>query len=1026
MFPYTEGLLGSNAYSLLNVIDFLCLVAGVYLFAVLHDRRRHAGYLLLAIGMGVLAVRVLHDQLLMYGGLHTPDSVLASWSDSIAVATAAFLVSWGTIALMRRAPRQTQPNPFRTLFMAIAAALAILASVVVWALPFWQPLREMLSIAQTTGSSQTVQLVLGATVAAAWLVCAWAYWVHKPVGDGISRMFGAALFGWALAVLVQIINLGVPVDLFWVAHFLRVLGSLFLGNALAMLVYEAERVAHERQRRLAVVDAVARKGITAPGLDEMVRAATEELARVMAAGGAAIYLIDTTTGLLDLLHSTGGCAIDLPPRIHRTDDHPIARAAEDNECARFDVPLPAGEPYHGALCEAVATPLMGVADLVGVVVVGATPGDRLEPADIETVRNAGAQLGIIIQNMALLEGVRDARDRWQQTFDSITELVTVHNAAGEITAANNAMLELTGLNADEVPGVLPERLFPQRGEEVTEAVKHCLVTGESLPAEDHLSADQQIHQVQITPIKDARGVVTGCVRVARDVTTARRAADRIAQSEGRYRELAEGANDVIYTHDLLGNFLYVNRRAVDVFGHSRREFAQLRFLDLVVPEEAARAKDYITDLVAGAEGEQSEFPMLARDGSVVVLQLGATLMRRDGQPVGVHGIARDVTAEKQLTEQLLQYERLASVGTLIAGIAHELNNPLTVITGYVELLRSGLSESRVDEALATIAEQAERCRAMAQDLLGFARRPEDHLTRMDVNRAVRGVLDLQAYDLRSTNVRVETDLDPHLPEVLTEHGQLQQVIYNLVSNAHDAMAEEGGILTITTGVSDGNVVFTIADTGSGIPPALLPKIFEPFFTTKARGEGTGLGLSICQNIVQIYGGTISAANRPDGGAAFTVALPPAAHADTPAEPEPTETDAVALSDQITPARVLIIEDEIALAELVAIYLQRSGHEVVAEHNGNDGLARALAEDFDLIICDVQLPGINGDEVAVRLLQERPELDNHIVIATGDVLSPATRALFDETGLPHIHKPFKLEQLSELLNACMAGQPMRSH
>jgi len=1018
---YTEGLLGSNAFGLLNVIDFLCLVAGVYLFVVLHDRKRHPGYLLLAVGTGLLALRVLQSQLLPYGGLSAPSGELAPCFDALALAGAAVLIALGTLALGGPEPDEPRRLTLMSVLVVIAAGIAATASVLVWASPFWPHLQQFLRNSAGGLDVAGMQQAVLAAVAAAWFICAWIFWKRKLIGTGISRIIGAALFFWGLAAGSQILDSGIAASLFWTSQFVRVTGSLCMGNALAMVVYDAERVARERQRRLAVIDAVARKGITAPGLGVMVATATDETARVMEAEGAVIYLLDQTTGALERSRGSGRAHEDMPAHLTLADEHPVATSARENRPVRLQAQLPADVSPQLLTCDAVACPLRGVADTVGVLVVIARPGERLDPDDVETLQNAGAQLGIIIQNMALHEHVREARDRWQQTFDSITALVTTHDVTGAITVANEAMSEYCGRSPDELVGASLEDAFGVHAPPIAEALQRCVRTGQPSPRADVNWDARRVHQVQVTPIMDGRGAVVGCVRVARDVTEARLASERVAQSERRYRELSEGANDVIYTHDLLGNFLFINQRAIAILGYSRHEFAGLRFLDIVADESRRQAKDYISALIAGRDCEQIELRMVCKDSSVVVLGLRATLMKRDGRPAGIHGIARDVTAEKQLTEQLLQYERLASVGTLIAGIAHELNNPLTVIGGYVQLLQSGLDESLSTDALDTIAEQASRCRDLAHDLLGFARRPDDTLTTMDVNRAVRGVLDLHSYDLRATNVEVITDLADDLPAVRTEHGQLHQIIYNLIDNAHDAMADQdGGQLTLITSVTNGRVTLQVKDTGTGIAPSAIDNIFEPFFTTKPRGKGTGLGLSICQNIVQMYGGTIVAENRAEGGAVFTLQLPPS---DTLPEAEPGKPEPRPQVESTLPARVLIIEDELALAGLVAIYLNGQGHEVVKEHDGRAGLAAALAQDFDLIICDLQLPGLTGDQLLPELLKRRPQLRDRVVIVTGDVLSPDTREFFEETGLPHMHKPFRLEQLAQLVADRMAGRPL---
>lgn len=554
-------------------------------------------------------------------------------------------------------------------------------------------------------------------------------------------------------------------------------------------------------------------------------------------------------------------------------------------------------------------------------------------------------------------------------------------------------------------------------------VRSCCATGSS-PGTRTLRARGRVQQVQVMPLRDELGRGLGCVRVARDVTSRWRAEERLAQSERRYRELAENANDIIYTHDLEGSFLYVNQAAVRQLGYSREQLSHLRFWDIVAPASLAQARAYVRNLLDGTrQDEQVELHLTCADGRVAAVELRANVLRRAGHSEAIHGIARDVTAEEQLATQLMQADRLASVGTLIAGIAHELNNPLTTIGGYAQVLAEALEGSEHSAMIATLEEEAERCRRVARSLLSFARQTDERQLAFDVNELLRGVIDLRAYDLREAGIVLTTDLGEDLPEIVADYGQVQQVFYNLLDNAYYALARQGGgKLSVRTWGADGAVGIEVADNGPGVPPELGATIFEPFVTTKPRGEGTGLGLSICRRIVEEHGGTITLDSGGDSGARFTITLPAAATREAlrPMVPA-SEPRAATASGPMPSARVLFIEDERALCELVSEYLTRLGHQVTTAGSGEEGLAAALAGEFDVVVCDMRLPGMTGEDVCEGLLAHDPSFATRVLVATGDILSPQTQSFFLRTRLPHIHKPFSLAELASLIADLAAGR-----
>lgn len=1030
--PYVFEPFGASAFHLLAVIDFLCLAAGTYLLLILHDRENRNGHLLMAAGFAVLALQIIPEHLV------SAAPVLRYAGTTLSLAVAGVLIVWGTLALVEADRPPEEGGRARRALLIIAATLTIIGTVFVWALPFVEPLRAIIGSAGDSSAFMTFQRSLRVGVAAALFACMWITWERRLLGDDISRMFGAAFVCWGASLLFGLTDVLTPEKTSWLREGIGVIGSLFVGNALVLHVYQAERTAAERQRRLEFIDRVTSAAIEAPRLMPMLEAAAKQLRTMLGARLTATYLVDsddrdTLRRVFETQSST-----DLPEELTREQDHAVIEALKLRRPVQCTLTLgeDEGEP---AEVPGVAVPLMGVARSVGVLVVGGQPETELTDDDLLTLGNAGAQLGVIVQQMVLLEDVQQARDRWQQTFDSITELVTVHDAQGRITAANQAALQFAGVSEHEAVGrSLCELLGPECHKQ-EEMLTNCVRTGEP-PETDTHRVRGHVHEVQVTPLRDDRKTIAGCVRVAHDVTSRWRAEERLAQSERRYRELAESANDVIYTHDLAGNLLYINPAGVRMLGYSQEELSHLSFWDIVAPESMARVRTYVANLLAGKpQDEQTELRMLCDDGRVVVVQLRANVLKREGQNEAVHGIARDVTAEKQLTTQLIQADRLASVGTLIAGVAHELNNPLTAIGGYAEMLASRPHDESDTIAIATIAEQAGRCRDVARNLLNFARQTEDRVTDLDLNALISGVCDLRAYDLRAARIDVRASYDAELPRVVGQYGQLQQVIYNLVDNACYAMQGVGGALEVATWCDGESVYVRVADTGPGIPEQIVRRVFEPFVTSKPRGEGTGLGLSICRRILEDHGGQIEAHNRPGGGAAFVASLPAAgecataqAGTDATREDAPQVEHAPEVEDAQTPvgaalsspAKVLFIDDEPSLCALVNEYLSRLGHEVHVEATGEAGLETALAGDFDAIICDMRLPGISGEDVCMALLEHKPSAAERMVVATGDILSPQTQSFFDRTGLPHIHKPFKLDELQTAIAELIDGRPVR--
>jgi PAS domain S-box-containing protein len=363
-----------------------------------------------------------------------------------------------------------------------------------------------------------------------------------------------------------------------------------------------------------------------------------------------------------------------------------------------------------------------------------------------------------------------------------------------------------------------------------------------------------------------------------DVTERRQAEIALRASEERYRDLFENANDIIYTRDLEGRFTSINNAAERLTGFSTEEVAGLNVKDIVL-EEYAGVIDWTNDMtLAGSEIPPHEVEVRTKDGRKLSFEINNRLILQDGVPVGVQGIARDITERKQFQQKLAQSEKLTALGKLVSGVAHELNNPLASIVGHAQLLLRNGCDSRIVERLNIINKEAERARRIVQNLLSFARQHNPCRTEVDVNDLLASTLELRGYEMEANDVLVHTDFG-RLPKILADGHQLRQVFMNVIVNAEQAIAERGsgGTVSVTTGLKESEngkrVFITIADDGPGIAPEHITKLFDPFFTTKPVGTGTGLGLSISYGVIEEHNGVISVESQPGSGAVFTIEVP---------------------------------------------------------------------------------------------------------------------------------------------------------
>ena len=379
-------------------------------------------------------------------------------------------------------------------------------------------------------------------------------------------------------------------------------------------------------------------------------------------------------------------------------------------------------------------------------------------------------------------------------------------------------------------------------------------------------------------------------------------------------------------------------------------------------------------------------------------------------------VFEDQTQRRMLQQQLFQSEKMSAIGQLIAGVAHDLNNPLASVVGFADFLADAPDvPPRLREPVGVIRQEAERAAAIVRNLLDFARKQERRRRPVSLQRALEGCLGLLRNEFLACRVETVLEVDPDLPPIQADPTELQQVFLNLLTNAAQAIAGTGhpGRVTVRARSSGGVVLVEVEDDGPGLPPGQLEQVFEPFFTTKPAGVGTGLGLSIASGIVRELGGRIVA--RPVArGACFAIELPAAA---APAFVTPVATPL----DPVAPLRVLVVDDEPHVLHFMRATLEAWGHQVEVAADGAAALERAAGGGFDLVVSDLRMPKLGGREFHDALRARAPAVAERLVFSTGDTVRDDTLAFLEGLGRPWLHKPFRLMELRDLLVRASRGR-----
>jgi PAS domain S-box-containing protein len=476
-----------------------------------------------------------------------------------------------------------------------------------------------------------------------------------------------------------------------------------------------------------------------------------------------------------------------------------------------------------------------------------------------------------------ITGHREKEQRFTQLFESLEEGVYISTPEGKLLEVNPALVSILGYDSKEdLLNLPPEQLsVDARGEPV-------------LGRTGSQSGRTRTRELRLRK-KD--GGVAVCVDTSTGVmeegrlvryqgtlvdVTEKRAMERQLRRQEEFRQrLLESFPDLILVLDMKGQYTFVSARISELLGYGPEHLVG-KNVDDVENTSPELASLYRTVATGKSSRTSCEYGSRHRDGSWrTMLGMASPLLNAEGKPAGVIISVRDVTMEKKLEQQIIQSERLAAMGQMIGGFAHELNNPLTSILGMAELLQEGGVSEAARKQITILHQQARRAAEIVQNLQYFARPPAPGKSQVNLNELVQRTVQMQTYPLRKSNITVDFLQEPSIPAVVADPNQLMQVFLNLLLNAEQAIREsrEKGTIRVRIGRNPDSVWIVFQDDGPGIAPENLTHIFDPFFTTRRPGRGTGLGLSICKTVLREHGGNIEAASAPGGGAVFTITLP---------------------------------------------------------------------------------------------------------------------------------------------------------
>ena len=657
--------------------------------------------------------------------------------------------------------------------------------------------------------------------------------------------------------------------------------------------------------------------------------------------------------------------------------------------------------------------------------------DEAEVADLRRrLREAEAKL-------AAADRDQRYRELFEHTSDGVFLLEVHDDGRFSVTDFSPAEVRLIGIAAEDARGKNLDELFPPAvAAELAANYRRCVEAGAPITYTEVLEvpAGRRYFSTTLVPMKDDRGQCRRIIGVARNVTEQAEAEEALRDSERRFRSLIQNSSDGTLLCSAEGEVHFRSASLRRLLGYPEAmKLGPLR--EYVHPDDLAAFEADWAKVLADRGPVMVAGRVRHLDGSYRLMEGVCVNYLTDPALRGVVMNFRDVTERKQLEAQLLAADRMASMGTLAAGMAHEINNPLSYLIanlGFAEEALRSVEEAtgpvegpKARQALAAARDGAERIRKIVRGLQAYSRVEEAPLSAVDVNPVVDATANLAAHELVH-RARLDRVYGKELPRARANDGQLGQVVLNLLVNAAHAMPEREGsekVITLSTRSHGGRVLIEVKDTGTGIAPEHLPRLFDPFFTTKPVGVGTGLGLYVCQQLVTAMGGTISVESAVGGGSTFTISLaalaPGAPSSVGPSSQPPPAPPAAPPQPAVQQrARLLAIDDEPQIGRVLKLGLRP--HDVTPASSALEALERLRrGERFDLLLCDLMMPGMTGMELHALLTKELPEQARRMIFLTGGAFTQRAQEFLETVDAPQVEKPFDLRALRAQIESLLA-------
>jgi two-component system NtrC family sensor kinase len=633
-----------------------------------------------------------------------------------------------------------------------------------------------------------------------------------------------------------------------------------------------------------------------------------------------------------------------------------------------------------------------------------------------------------------------------QLLEAVPARVVVVDVEERFTWANHEFFKFTGLHPKQVLGQPIGRIIGDAAYAGYNAVRARLADGQTVAWEgwtELAGAGRRYMREHLVPVDVQGGVPRATIVMSLDLTELKmrdsELSAKVAEleaSEALKSSIFDNAMAALVSTDETGHIVEFNPAAAAMFGLRREQALGRSVAEVMIPPRLREAHTAgMARVSAGGEqrvmGRRVEMPALRADGSEFPMEMllwRTAVGSQTFYTASLFDLSERAAAQSEIERQreaLRQSEKLTAMGSLLAGVAHELNNPLSIVMGRAALLAEKLDGHPLAADAQRIHEAAERCGRIVRTFLNMARSRPANRSEVALNDLATAAVDMLAYVLRSHGIAVTLDLLPGLPPVKADADQIGQVVLNLIVNAQQALGarDHGRRLTVSTGVApmtDGDrrrtprVWLRVRDNGPGIAAGLRERIFEPFFTTKSEGVGTGLGLAVSRSIARDHGGELTLQDDGDG-ACFCLQLP------VSGEPEATETEPAPLAgtDECS-ARVLVVDDEPEIAELIGEMLSGAGYEVMTAESGAVALAMLAEARFDAIVSDLHMPELDGAGLWREVKRLHPKLARRMLFVTGDTLSPIARQFLHEARCDSLNKPFAKAELLARVAALLQG------